>query len=46
MPWWLDRIARGDVTCYVAAGNPGHLTVPKKYTDHVAPRYRDRLVTY
>ena len=42
----LDRIARGDVTRYVAAGNPGHLTLPKKYADHVAPRYRDRLVTY
>lgn len=46
MPWWLDRIARGDITRYVSAGNPGHVTVPKKYADHVAPRFRDRLVTY
>jgi peptidoglycan/xylan/chitin deacetylase (PgdA/CDA1 family) len=44
--WWLDRIRRGDLTRYVAAGNPGHVTVPKKYAGHVAAAYRDRLVTY
>lgn len=45
-PWWLDSIRRGDVTRYVSAGNPGHVTVPKKYADRVAPAYRDRLITY
>lgn len=44
--WWLDRIRRGEVTRYVAAGNPGHVTVPKKYAGHVAPAFRDRLITY
>lgn len=44
--WWLDRIASGEITRYVAAGNPGHVTVPRKYAAHVAPAFRDRLVTY
>jgi peptidoglycan/xylan/chitin deacetylase (PgdA/CDA1 family) len=44
--WWLDRIARGDVTKYVSAGNPGHVTVPRKYADRVAPAYRAQLITY
>jgi peptidoglycan/xylan/chitin deacetylase (PgdA/CDA1 family) len=44
--WWLDQIKRGAITRYVSAGNPGHVTVPKKYADRVAPRFRARLVTY
>jgi peptidoglycan/xylan/chitin deacetylase (PgdA/CDA1 family) len=46
MTWWLDEIRRGHLTRYVAAGNPGHVTVPKAFASHVAPAYRDRLVTY
>ena len=44
--WWLDQIKHGALTRYVSAGNPGHVTVPKKYAAHVAPAFRDRLVTY
>ena len=44
--WWLDQIKHGALTRYVAAGNPGHVTVPKALATHVAPAFRDRLVTY
>jgi len=44
--WWLDQIRSGEVTRYVSAGNPGHVTVPKKFAAHVSPAFRSRLVTY
>ena len=44
--WWLDQIKHGTLTRYVSAGNPGHVTVPKAFASHVAPAFRDRLVTY
>jgi len=44
--WWLDRIRSGEITRYISAGNPGHITVPKKYADHVAPAFRRRLIVY
>ena len=40
------QIRNGTLTRYVSAGNPGHVTVPKQYADHVAPRFRSQLVTY
>jgi hypothetical protein len=44
--WWLDQIRKGTVTRYVSAGNPGHVTVPKKFAEHVAASHRNVLVTY
>jgi peptidoglycan/xylan/chitin deacetylase (PgdA/CDA1 family) len=44
--WWLDQIKHGTLTRYVSAGNPGHVTVPKAFGSHVAPAFRDRVVTY
>ncbi|MDQ1700083.1 MAG: hypothetical protein QOG34_1946 [Frankiaceae bacterium] len=44
--WWLDQIKAGTVTRYVAAGNPGHVTFPKKYADRLAPAYRHVAVAY
>jgi len=44
--WWLDRIRAGAVTRYVSAGNPGHVTFPKKYADRLAPAHRDVAITY
>jgi peptidoglycan/xylan/chitin deacetylase (PgdA/CDA1 family) len=44
--WWLDRIKAGQLTRYVAAGNPGYVTVPKKYADRVAPAFRHLTVAY
>jgi peptidoglycan/xylan/chitin deacetylase (PgdA/CDA1 family) len=44
--WWLDRIKAGTVTRYVSAGNPGHVTFPKKYADRLAPVYRGVAVAY
>ena len=44
--WWLDQIKAGTVTRYVAAGNPGHVTFPKKYADRLAPAYRAMAVAY
>lgn len=46
MTWWLDQIKAGTVTRYVAAGNPGHVTFPKKYADRLAPAYRHLAVAY
>lgn len=44
--WWLNEIKHGTVTRYVSAGNPGHVTFPKKYAAHLAPHLADRAVTY
>lgn len=44
--WWLDRIKAGAVTRYVSAGNPGHVTFPKKYADRLAPAHRAVAITY
>jgi peptidoglycan/xylan/chitin deacetylase (PgdA/CDA1 family) len=44
--WWLDQIKAGEVTKYVSAGNPGHVTFPKKYADRLAPAYRDVAIAY
>jgi peptidoglycan/xylan/chitin deacetylase (PgdA/CDA1 family) len=44
--WWLDRLRSGEVTRYVSAGNPGHVTFPKKYADRIAPAFRHLAVTY
>ena len=44
--WWLNQITRGTVTRYVSAGNPGHVTFPKKYADRLAPHLRDRAIAY
>ncbi len=44
--WWLDQIKSGAVTRYVSAGNPGHVTFPKKYADRLAPAYRGMAVAY
>jgi hypothetical protein len=44
--WWLDRIKVGDVTRYVSAGNPGHVTFPKKYDDRLAPRFASVAIPY
>jgi hypothetical protein len=44
--WWLDEIRRGTVTRYVSAGNPGHVTFPRKYADRLAPHLRDRAIAY
>lgn len=44
--WWLDEIRRGSVTRYVSAGNPGHVTFPKRYADRLAPRLRPRALPY
>jgi peptidoglycan/xylan/chitin deacetylase (PgdA/CDA1 family) len=44
--WWLDRLASGAVTRYVSAGNPGHVSFPKKYADRLAPRFRSAAVAY
>jgi len=46
MTWWLDQIEAGTVTRYVAAGNPGHVTFPRKYADRLAPAYRHLAVAY
>jgi peptidoglycan/xylan/chitin deacetylase (PgdA/CDA1 family) len=44
--WWLDRIKTGDVTRYVSAGNPGHVTFPTQYADRLAPRFRSVAIAY
>jgi len=44
--WWLDQIKAGALTRYVSAGNPGHVTFPKKYADRLAPAYRALAVAY
>jgi peptidoglycan/xylan/chitin deacetylase (PgdA/CDA1 family) len=44
--WWLDRIARGEIARYVSAGNPGHVTFPKRYAARLAPRHRGIAVAY
>jgi peptidoglycan/xylan/chitin deacetylase (PgdA/CDA1 family) len=44
--YWLDYLSRHRSRRYVSAGHPGHVTVPKALAAQVAPRYRDRLVTY
>jgi hypothetical protein len=44
--WWLDRIKKGEVTRYVSAGNPGHVTFPKQYADRLALRFKSAAVAY
>jgi peptidoglycan/xylan/chitin deacetylase (PgdA/CDA1 family) len=44
--YWLDYLSRHRSRRYVSAGNPGHVTVPRALAGQVAPRFRDRLVTY
>ena len=44
--YWLDYLDAQPHQRYVSAGNPGHVTVPRRLAGQVAKRYRDRLVTY
>ena len=44
--WWLDQIKAGAVTRYVSAGNPGHVTFPKKYADRLAPAHHGVAIAY
>jgi Polysaccharide deacetylase len=44
--YWLDYLEARPQERYVSAGNPGHVTVPKKLRSQVADRYRERLITY
>ena len=46
MTWWLDQVKHGTVTRYVSAGNPGHVTFPKKYAARLAPHLAARAIVY
>ncbi len=44
--YWLDHLDAHPAQRYVSAGNPDHITVPKRLRSQVARRYRHRIVTY
>lgn len=44
--YWLDYLDAHPDERYVAAGNPGRVTVPAARAGELAPAYADRLVTY
>jgi hypothetical protein len=44
--YWITYLKAHRDQLYVAAGNPGHVTVPKAVSRIVAPAYRHWLVTY
>ena len=44
--YWLDYLDAHPHERYVSAGNPSHVTVPKRLAGKVAHRYRDRVIAY
>jgi peptidoglycan/xylan/chitin deacetylase (PgdA/CDA1 family) len=44
--YWISYMKAHRDELYVAAGNPGHVTAPRRAARLVAPAYRHRLLTY
>jgi len=44
--YWLDYLDHHKELRYVAAGNPGHVTIPKDWLSGLDRRFRARVVTY
>ena len=44
--YWLDYLDAHPDQRYVAAGNPGKVTIPASWADGIAPAYAGRVVTY
>jgi hypothetical protein len=44
--YWIAWMRANRHQLYVSAGNPGHVTAPKKAASTIAAAYRRRLVTY
>jgi peptidoglycan/xylan/chitin deacetylase (PgdA/CDA1 family) len=44
--YWLDYLKTHPTQRYRAAGNPGHITFPKNFSDILNPRLRSRAIAY